>query len=55
MVIRIGEDTGFTEDALVIVNRSGVCDENGETVGALAQAKFRLQNYGFRTEAYEKI
>ncbi len=43
MVIRIGEDTGFTEDALVIVNRSGVCDENGETVGALAQVKFRLQ------------
>ena len=43
LVIRIGRDTGFTEDALVIVNRSGVCDESGETVGAVAQVKFRLQ------------
>lgn len=42
-IIRIGEDTGFTEDALVIVNRTGVWDEEGKAIGAIAQVKFRLQ------------
>lgn len=43
LVIKIGEDMGFTEDALVIVNRSGVFDEDGSDIGAIAQVKFRLQ------------
>ncbi len=43
VVIRIGEDNGFGEDALVIANRSGVDDENGETVGGIAQVRFRVQ------------
>lgn len=42
-VTRIGEDIGFKEDALVIANRSGVEDEKGNTIGAFAQVKFRLQ------------
>ena len=42
MVIKIGEDTGFTEDALVLVNRAGIRGEDGEMIGAIAQVRFRL-------------
>lgn len=43
VVIRIGEDSGFREDALVITNRCGVDDEDGNTIGGIAQVRFRLQ------------
>ena len=42
-VIKIGQDTGFTEDAIVMTNRAGVSDEKGNPIGGIAQVKFRLQ------------
>ncbi len=42
-VVRIGEENGFIEDILAVTNRTGVRDENGNTVGGIAQVKFKLQ------------
>ena len=42
-ITSIGEDSGFTEDAVVITNRAGVTDDSGKIIGGFAQVKFRLQ------------
>lgn len=50
-IIKIGEDTGFSQDMLTIVNRGAACDENGNVIGAVAQVKFRIQT----VESAEKL
>lgn len=54
MVIKIGEDTGFTEDALVLVNRAGIRGADGEMIGAIAQVRFRLQTMDSAQKLMEK-